>query len=327
MIENEQKAAGNEKERKKRRIMLVIGIICIAIAAIWGIKYLLYVLSHETTDDAFIEAHIVAISTRVPGHVLKVYVDDNQMMKAGDVLVELDPNDYKAKLDSELASLEAAKAAAQQSRAQVGAAQAEANRTEVDLKRYEVLVAKDSATVQKLDYAKAAARSAAAELEATKKQVAVADAKIEEAQAKVEQAKLNLSYTKIYASQDGKVTKKSVEPGEYVIVGQPLMAIVGANVWVVANYKETQLRYMRRGQKATISVDAYPDRKLKGHVDSIQAGTGAKFSLLPPENATGNYVKVVQRVPVKIVFDEDQNALSRLAPGMSVVPEVHITND
>ena len=134
-------------------------------------------------------------------------------------------------------------------------------------------------------------------------------------QAKLEQARLNLSYTKIYAPQDGKVTNKSVEVGEYVTVGQPLMAVVEQKPWVVANYKETQLKHMRVGQKATISVDAYPGKKLKAHVDSIQAGTGARFSLLPPENATGNYVKVVQRIPVKIVFDEDPNTLSRLAQG------------
>jgi membrane fusion protein, multidrug efflux system len=192
------------------------------------------------------------------------------------------------------------------------------------LKRYEQLVASDSATKQRLDYAAADAQAAAAQLEAAKKQVLMADAKTAQSQANVQQAQLNLSYTKIYAPQDGTVTNKSVEIGEFVTIGQPLLAIVAKDVWVVANYKETQLRHMRVGQKATISVDAYPHKKLKGHVDSIQEGTGARFSLLPPENATGNYVKVVQRVPVKIVFDEEPNALTRLAPGMSVVPEVKV---
>jgi membrane fusion protein (multidrug efflux system) len=327
MAENEQKAARNEKEWKKHKIALVFAAIAVVLGAIYGIKYLHYILSYQSTDDAFVEAHVAAISPRVAGHVLKVYVDDNQSVKTGDLLAELDPADYQAKLDSEKASLEAARAAAQQSRAQIIAAQAVAQRTGIDLKRYEQLVASDSATKQRLDYAAADAKAANAQLEAANKQAATAEAKVAEEEAKVQQAQLNLSYTKIHAPLDGKVTNKSVEVGEYVTVGQPLMAIVENKPWVVANYKETQLRHMEVGQKATISVDAYPDKKLQAHVDSIQAGTGARFSLLPPENATGNYVKVVQRVPVKIVFDEDPNVLSRLAPGMSVVPEVRVRKD
>lgn len=317
-------ATGNGKEWKKHKIAIVLAVIFGIFAVIYGIKYLHYMLSYQSTDDAFIEAHVSAISPRVPGHVLKVYVRDNQQVKTGDLLVELDPADYQAKLDSEKASLEAAKATAEQSQAQIAAAEAAAKRTGIDLKRYEQLVASDSATKQRLDYAATDAQAATAQLEAAKKQAAMAEAKVAQSQANVEQAQLNLSYTKIYAPQDGKVTNKSVEIGEYVTVGQPILAVVENKPWVVANYKETQLRHMRVGQKATISVDAYPSQKLKGHVDSIQSGTGARFSLLPPENATGNYVKVVQRVPVKIVFDEDPNELSRLAPGMSVVPEVRV---
>ena len=325
MAENGQTA--NEKEWKKHKVAVVLAVVCGVFAIIYGIKYLHYIMSYQSTDDAFIEAHVSAISGRVSGHVLKIYVDDNQAVKAGDLLVELDPNDYQAKLDSERALLEAARATAEQSRAQIAAAEASSQRTGIDLKRYEQLVASDSATKQRLDYAAADAKAATAQLEAAQKQAATADAKIAEEEAKVKQAQLNLSYTKIHAPFDGKVTNKSVEVGEYVTVGQPLLAIVGKDVWVVANYKETQLKNMRVGQKATLSVDAYPSKKLKGHVDSIQAGTGARFSLLPPENATGNYVKVVQRVPVKIVFDEDPNELSELAPGMSVVPEVRTRSE
>jgi membrane fusion protein, multidrug efflux system len=324
MAENEKKPNGNGKEWKKHKIAVVCAVIFGILAIIYGIKYVHYVMSYQATDDAFIEAHVTAISPRVSGHVLKVYVADNQVVKAGDLLVELDPADYQTKLDSEKASLEAAKATAEQSRAQIAAAAATAQRTSIDLKRYEQLVANDSATKQRLDYAATDAQAAAAQLDAATKQAAVADAKAAQAQANAQQAQLNLSYTKIYAPQDGKVTNKSVEIGEYVVVGQPLLAIVARDVWVVANYKETQLKHMRVGQKATILVDAYPSKKLKGHVNSFQEGTGARFSLLPPENATGNYVKVVQRVPVKIVFDEDPNALTRLSPGMSVVPEVRV---
>jgi membrane fusion protein (multidrug efflux system) len=147
---------------------------------------------------------------------------------------------------------------------------------------------------------------------------------VAEARATAEQGKLNLSYMKIYAPQSGRVVNKSVEEGEYIKVGQALMAVVPQDVWVVANFKETQLKYMQPGQEVKIKIDAYPQKVFKGHVDSIQAGTGAVFSLLPPENATGNYVKVVQRVPVKIVFDSDPNETKMLSPGMSVRPEVKI---
>ena len=321
MAENKPVVVQNKP--KSRKAALTVFIIVAVIAAIVCVRYVRQVLSYTSTDDAFIEAQVTAISSRVPGHVLKVHSSDNQPVKAGEILVELDPADYQTKLEAEQASLEAARAAAQQSRAQIAAAEAAAQRTSLDLKRYEQLVASDSATKQRLDYAAADAQVAAAQLEAAKRQVSVADAKAAQAQAAVQQAELALSYTKLYAPQDGKVTKKSVEPGEYVTVGQPLLAIVAKDVWVVANYKETQLKHMRVGQKVLVSVDAYPGKKLNAHIDSIQSGTGARFSLLPPENATGNYVKVVQRVPVKIVFDEDPNELSRLAPGMSVVPQVH----
>lgn len=322
MAENKPNAV--QEKPRVRKVAITVVIILSVIAVIMGIRYVRQALSYRSTDDAFIEAHVTAISSRVPGHILKVHVNDNQPVTVGDVLVELDPADYQAKLDAEQALLEAARATAQQSRAQIDAAIAEAQRTELDLKRYQQLVASDSATKQKLDYATAAAQAAAAQLEAAKKQIAVADARTAQAQAATQQAALALSYTKIVAPQGGKVTKKSVEPGEYVTVGQPLFAIVGKDVWVVANYKETQLKHMHVGQKAFVSVDAYPGKKLNAHVESIQSGTGARFSLLPPENATGNYVKVVQRVPVKIVFDEDPNVLSRLAPGMSVVPNVSV---
>ena len=142
--------------------------------------------------------------------------------------------------------------------------------------------------------------------------------------AEVEQAELELSYTKIYATEAGRVTRKSVEEGALVQIGQPLLAIVPGDVWVTANFKENQIGRMVPGQPVDISVDAYPDKIFKGHVDSIQAGTGARFSLIPPENATGNYIKVVQRVPVKIVFDEPPDPKHMLAPGMSVVPEVAV---
>ena len=250
----------------------------------------------------------------------------------------------------------------EQARAQVAAAAAEATRAKADDERYERLltyravsrqerdnaVATDSAAAANLDAARqaqqaafdnlhraesqlgeakarlAGARVAPSQVAYSRSQVDTSAAVIAQAEAEVRQAKLNHSYTRIYAPESGRVTRKSVEPGDYVQVGQTLFSIVPDNVWVVANFKETQLRYMRPGQPATIEVDAYPDQVFKGHVDSIQAGSGAAFSLLPPENATGNYVKIVQRVPVKIVFDQAPDPNHPLGPGMSVEPEVKV---
>jgi membrane fusion protein (multidrug efflux system) len=254
-----------------------------------------------------------------------VYVQDNQWVEKGDLLAELDPRDFQVSLDLASASLSAAQASVEQSRAQVGIASVEAARAEKDYSRYRQLFeAGGGVTQQQVDNAAAAAQSAAAQLEAANKQVVAAQAKASEAKSAFDRAQLNVSYTRVCVPQSGRVTNKALEEGEYIRVGQPLMTIVPPEVWVVANFKETQLKYMKPGQPVKIKVDAYPQKNFKGHIDSIQAGTGAIFSLLPPENATGNYVKVVQRVPVKIVFDEDPNEIKMLSPGMSVVPEVKI---
>jgi membrane fusion protein (multidrug efflux system) len=219
----------------------------------------------------------------------------------------------------------------------VTAAEAEAQRANDDLKRYENV---ESRAVSKsaLDLAQAQARSANAYLVAAYSQTNAAEAEVvlseagvetataavQQAEAKLQQAELNLSYTKIIAPMDGRITARTVQMGHYVQPGQALLALVPKDVWVMANFKETQLTYMKPGQPVQLSVDAYPNRKFKGKVDSLQAGTGARFSLLPPENAVGNYIKVVQRVPVKIIFDEELPTNLDIAPGMSVVPEVKV---
>jgi len=246
--------------------------------------------------------------------------------------------------------------------AQMAAAEAEAHRASDDAQRYKTLHDKDEVSRQLLDHAETEARATAANLDAARQEVAAAKAQLELAEKQVQQAKgrlleaqsapeqvqvresdlqsasslkdqqsaavrqaeLNLSYTKIYAPDSGYITKKSVEPGNFVQTGQVLMALVSDRLWVTANFKETQLQYMRPGQPATVKVDAYPQLRLRGHVDSIQSGSGARFSLLPPENATGNYVKVVQRVPVKIVIDDSPSPEYRLGPGLSVIPEVKV---
>jgi membrane fusion protein (multidrug efflux system) len=318
MIDIKTKFEGRQTAKTALIIAAVLGLIT-------GAIYVIRVMSRESTDDAFVTGHIITISARVSGYVDKVLVNDNQTVSAGDVLVELDPRDYKVALDTAQAKLAEAQAAESQSRAQADMATVEAGRAERDYNRYKQLFdANAGVTQQQLDNISSAAKAARAQLDSAKASVAAAQAKVAESKAAVEQTELNLSYTRVTAPQAGRVTKKSVEAGEHILTGQPLMSIVTREVWVVANFKETQLRYMKPGQMAEIKVDAYPQERFRGHVDSIQAGTGAVFSLLPAENATGNYVKVVQRVPVKIVFDEDPNAISMLSPGMSVVPEVKV---
>jgi membrane fusion protein (multidrug efflux system) len=249
-----------------------------------------------STDDAFIEAHVIPVSAKVAGHVARVLVDDNEAVKAGDVLAELDSRDIQTRLDS--------------ARGKAASDRAEAAKTAADLVRAAALFSKDEASKQEVEHAQAAADAA--------------KAGVAQSEAALRQADLDRSYARITAPEDGRVTRKAVEPGAYVSVGQAVLALVPDETWVVANFKETQLTRMRKGQKATVIVAAYPDMKLRAHVDSIQAGTGARFSLMPAENATGNFVKVVQRVPVKLVFDEKPADGRLLAPGMSVEADVDL---
>jgi membrane fusion protein, multidrug efflux system len=349
-LEKEAMPPPPRKRGRPNKILLAgIAGLVVLIAVIF--YYLRCVAPYESTDDAFIDGYVTLISPRVPGQVARLMVTDNQEVKAGDVLVEIDPRDYETSLSQAKADLAAANSQANQSRAQVNvseakvaqaqaavtAAEAEAQRANDDLKRYENV---ESRAVSKssIDLAQAQARSANANLEAAYSQtnaveaevvlseagVETAIAAVQQAEAKLQQAELNLSYTKIIAPMDGRVTARTVQMGHYVQPGQALLALVPKDVWVTANFKETQLTYMKPGQPVELRVDAYPNKKFKGNVDSLQAGTGARFSLLPPENAVGNYIKVVQRVPVKIIFDEELPTNLDIAPGMSVVPEVKV---
>jgi membrane fusion protein, multidrug efflux system len=282
--------------RRLRRRYLLAGIGLAVVLAVAGAAYWLHARGVVSTDDAFIEARVIQISPKVGGQVIELNVTDNQRVRAGEVLLRIDPRDYAA--------------AVEQARAQVRAAEVEAERARTDAQRVRELFARGLVARQELDHAIAAERTAFANLEAARQ--------------RLNQATLQLSYTTITAPEAGRVTRRAVEEGMFVEPGQQLMAIVTDDLWVVANFKETQLAHIRPGQPVDIRVDAYPGHRFRGHVDSIQAGTGARFSLLPPENATGNYVKVVQRVPVKIVFDEPPDPNFPLGPGMSVVPRVHV---
>src|SRR3989440_5218025 len=288
-------------EEKKRSLFRRPGVIVAAAAlAMVGIAYgafaMFHSFTHESTDDAFIDVHFVSVAPKIAGHVAAVHVDDNQLVKKGDVLVEIDPSDFQVALAQARANLAKDKATL---------IQANANE-----ERAQDLFTKKVISTQERDTNVATSESSKASVEAN--------------EAAVELAQLNLGYAKIKAPIDGYVTKKAVTTGDYVQVGQALMSLAPPRVWVIANFKATQLRRMGPGQPAPLSIDAYQELNLHGHVDSIQAGSGAAFTLLPPENATGNYVKVVQRVPVKIVLDDQQNLQRVLGPGMSVVPTVYV---
>ena len=329
-------------------MIIVLAVLIIAAVATY---YFVAIRPYESTDDAFIDGHAIQISPQVSGHALTVFIHDNQFVKKGDALVQVDPRDYDVALAQARANLTAAqsrlaearhqvlvsRAKAEQDRAAVGVAAAEATRAQDDLARYQSVESR-AVSRQQVDTATAAARASAAALEEARKKadaseaqvgqdqarVPTVDAGVQQAEAALGQAELNRSYADITAPEDGWVTHRVVEQGQYVQVGQALLAIVARDLWVTANFKETQLTYMKPGQPAWLRIDAFPQRKFKGHVDSIQAGTGAQFSLLPPENAAGNYVKVVQRVPVKIVFDEGERPPELLPLGASVVPQVKV---
>lgn len=397
----EEKKAGEAKpKRRLKPVTVIILVVILAALAIGGFMLWGYLSSYESTDDAQVDGHIDSISPRINGTVTKVYVQDNYQVKAGEVLVDLDPKDYQVALEQEKAALaqslaqlnaqnpnvpitdvtnqttistsnldiavsEAKLAAAEQSyqAAVADVREAEANHVNdvAEVARFKVLVDKDEVSREQYDAKVTAAKASEATVQSKQaaadssqkqinqahaelnqsharaaqatqvapRQLAIQHATIESRradilrnQAAVDQALLNLQYCKIYSPVDGVVGKKSVEPGNRVSPGQELMAVVPLDdIWITANFKETQLKHMHEGQHVTVKVDAF-GREYNGYVESIAAASGAKYSLLPPENATGNYVKVVQRIPVRIRMNKGQNDDRRLRPGMSVEPKV-----
>ncbi len=335
-----------------------VGRVAVGLALLAGVIFGFRAWQHArtwvSTDDAFLAAHVEQVSSQIAARVESVMVRDNESVKPGQLLVKLDDRDLRMAVQQREAKLASAKAdvakaealelgaqsAAQQAAAQLESAKAKSENSEIELSRSKRLRESGTVAQQDLDTAEKNAVTDRASVVAGEKQIAslqagvryatasleAARASVAEAEANLATAKLNLSYAVITAKQDGRVTVKTVEPGNYVQPGQALMAIVSSHVWVEANYKETQLARLQPGQEAIVYVDAYPDLVLHGHVDSVQAGSGAQFSLLPPENATGNYVKVVQRVPVKIVLDLVEKDIPLLGPGMSVVPEIRVRN-
>ena len=438
-------AAAQEKKPRSKLPVIIIGSVLL-IAGIGGLIYWLHARQFESTDDAFIDGDVVQISPKIAAYVTKVYVKSNQQVHKGDLLLELNTQDYEARLEQAKAQLRTAEAQKNQSQAQVDltrktteASQAQAvsnvqttrsnvqqskaaadakqslisqaqsavktaqanlaqvkatvpqvesnlNLAKIEYNRRQKLFQNGDISAQSRDQAVNALQTAQSQLDAARKQVEAAQSRVVEAQANVNvaqqnyqqslkqvdltqsqvnesagrlqdaaaaperiavsesqvgtsaanietartavaQAELDLSYAKIYAPEDGYIARKNVEEGQFVQPGAALIALSQSDdIWVTANFKETQLELMRVGQTVELKVDAYPNEKFQGKIESFQAGTGSRFSVLPTENATGNYVKVVQRVPVKIVFDKqpDDNKAHLLAPGMSVEPTVKV---
>ena len=341
------------KEPKRRNpLVLIIAAVILLAAGYYGWTRYQFAQAHESTDDAQVEGDVYPVLPRVGGPVLSVKVDDNQAVKKGDTLIVLDPADYQQRVNAAEAALAAAKAQVVAARAAVGTAQAnartarttigvsEANRVRLqkDLQRSTYLRQQDIIPQSEYDAVQANLRSTTAQratatdqvavarqqVTAAQQQVAVAQAVVQQRQADLDNARLQLSYATIMAPEAGIVSKKNVQPGQVVSPGQQLFGIVGsARTWVMANFKETQLEDMKVGQLVKLEVDAYPHEEFKGHIESMSAATGARFALLPPDNASGNFVKVTQRIPVKIALDQ-VDPDHPLRTGMSVNATVQV---
>jgi len=312
--------------RPRRRVVpWLIAAIVLGAGIFYGLRTIGFYRHHAETDDAQIEGHIDPVIPRIPGYVTSIAVDDNQRVEKGQRLLTIDTRDLESKAETAEGALENARAQVAVARANVQAAETVRARTADDLARWSVLRQKEEISQQQFDAARSAADAARAQRAAASQSVAAAQGQVAQKQADLDFAKLQLTYANVTAPSSGIVSKKNVEVGQLVQAGQPLMAIVqDRGVWVVANYKETQLRRMRVGQAVTFEVDAYPKHVFHGRIESFSAATGAKFSLLPPDNATGNFTKVVQRVPVKIVPTEAPDPKFPLRAGMSVTTVVDL---
>jgi membrane fusion protein (multidrug efflux system) len=349
----------NQAMRKKRRpLVTVIGLAVVGLLLVGGIYYWLSTRNLESTDDAYTDGRAISISPQVAGAVISLDVTDNQFVKRGRPLIHIDPRQYDIDREQAEGALETAKrqydgqqfgleiarknfpAQLEQAQAQLANAQANLAKAQADYDRQRSLP-KLATTQQDVDASTSAFKQAQAQVMLAEAQVtqnspvtqriAETDAQVgqlkgqvEQAQARLDQANLNLSWTVVTAPQDGWITKRNVEQGNYVAPGQQIFSIVAPEVWITANFKESQLSDMRKGQSVRIKIDAYPRLDLRGHVESIQLGSGSKFTAFPPENATGNFVKVVQRVPVKIVIDSGLDPDIPLPLGISAEPTVTV---
>jgi membrane fusion protein, multidrug efflux system len=343
----------NEPRKKPNRVLPIILGTILVIGIIFGIKEYIYYGKHVDTDDAQVDGNISPVVARVGGYVDSIYFEENTHVNKDQILVKIDDRDFKVKLEQAQAAETGAKsnigvgqsqifataANSSSARADVASAAARLEKVQKDYDRYANLVKDGSITQQQFDQAKADLEVAQATYRATqdkykaaqeqvgttRSQLNVTNTGVSQKQVDVDYAKLQLSYTLVKSPADGITSKKNVQVGQLVQAGQTLFSVVNDNsLFITANFKETQLDKIRNGQKVEIDVDAYPDIKYEGSVYNFSPATGAKFSLLPPDNATGNYVKVVQRVPVKIKIDGSKENLAKLRPGMSVSVSVRV---
>ena len=327
----------NNIERKDEQTKKRIGkkrIIAACVLVILGIAVGLYANNaskYQSTDDAYVEAHMVQVAPKVTGQIIELNVEDNQRIKEGDVVAVIDKDDYRIRFEQADADYQKELANQKVAKANFSAVQSEIAVAKDDLDRYKKLYESGAVSKQTLDNAQTRYDSVSARKTTVEESILsngqnkVADANLKSLKAKRDKAELDLRNTEVIAPQSGIVTNKKAEKGAYVGTGSPLFVIVPDEVWVVANYKESQVGNMKEGQPVEIRVDAYPDKVFKGKIDSIQRASGAKSSLFPPENAVGSFVKIVQRIPVKIVFDEPiDSSKYTIVAGMSVVPKVKV---
>src|SRR5271156_4928707 len=334
LASTESERSASSRPGRGRNLILVVMLLLVAAAV--AVPAWRYLSSYEDTDDAQVDGHIIAVSSRINGTIVGVYVVDTQPVREGQLLADIDPADYvvaiegaRARLGQSQAQVESAKADYETALSKVSQDDATSAKAEYDVPRLEILAAEGAGRREDYQESMRVAKVARATVDADRasanaalKNIASREAEVKEAQAELDQALLNYSYTKITAPMSGVIGKKSVEPGQRVQPGESLLAVVPLDdVWVTANFKEDQLRRMQRGQPVDIYVDAL-GRTFKGYVDGLGSASGERFSLLPPENATGNYVKGVQRIPVRIDLAAGQNSNHRLVPGMSVEPTV-----
>lgn len=308
-------------------------LILITLLAVIGAIFLIFEnLKYQSTDDAYVETTTVSVSPKVAGQIVKVYIKDNQSVKAGDVVAEIEKDHYQIALEQATANYERALLNQQNAHANLNAANSEIELAQRDVERYTNLYKAGAVSKQTLDkaltnlemvQAKQTTAQQAIFSSNTNQDTKVADAELKALKAQKDRAALDLKYTKILAPIDGTVSGKKVEVGMMVQAGTPLFAIVPNDVWVVANFKETQIKDMKEGMPVDIKIDTYSDKVFEGQIDSIQRSSGAKSSLFPPENAVGSFVKIVQRIPVKITFKNPQDLIDyKIIPGMSVVPRI-----
>ncbi|MFO1024444.1 MAG: HlyD family secretion protein [Acetobacteraceae bacterium] len=349
----------DDQPPKRRRWPLVVLAIVVLAAAIGGGVYWYLTRNEESTDDAYTDGNSVSIAAKVSGYVTALSVNDNTVVHTGDLLLTIDPRDYETARDRARANLDLAKAqlgsaqtnleiarvrapaSLEQAQAQLQQAQASQAQAQRDYRRQRSVDPR-ATTQSNIDQATAQLQTGEANVRAAQSQVQVAslvqqtikaaedtvherEAQVQQAEAGLAQAEINLSYTRLTAPQDGTITRRNVDKGVFIQAGQQVFFIVTSQAWITANFKETQLARMRPGQPVDIAVDAYPDLELHGHIESIQQGSGAAFSAFPAENATGNFVKIVRRVPVKILIDRGLPEGRSLPVGLSVAPTVTVT--